>query len=74
MANPITVETEPVRRCREARERFEAGRAVGVELAAVTAGHTEIADAFLLDLPADAPYGTQTGQPTEADWDWYLTH
>jgi hypothetical protein len=39
----------------------------------VTAGHPEVADAFLLDLPEDAPYGTEAGQPSGADWDWYLT-
>jgi hypothetical protein len=68
-AQGITVETETVRSARRARAAFEAGRATGFELATVVEdGH----DAFLLDLADDAPYGTQAGQPTAADWDWYL--
>jgi hypothetical protein len=71
-AQGITVETETVRSARLARlarAAFEAGRATGFELATVVEdGH----DAFLLDLADDAPYGTQAGQPTAADWDWYL--
>lgn len=59
------VESEIVHLARVARERYEAGRTVGVALAAVT---VEATDPFLLDL-GEAPEYTGA---SAADWVWYL--
>jgi hypothetical protein len=67
-AQGITVETEPVRRCREAHEAFAAGQTVGAQLARTDFFEYDLITGMVDTLgPQDMQvYGTQSRIDTVA--------